>query len=289
MKNVKKILFSGFVAYAALVVASQANAQSDPVVTMQLENYTTYADVINLGTMQIPGNPTDSGYIGIYSFNVSASTTPSVPNDTTIWSLCLSPAGVIDGGSPAATYYYESYAQASPGINPSAWAWNNSLTDPQYWGIQNANYLWEQVMGGDKRPTLTANQATALVLAMYDALYDSTGYGALGGNAFNPKFGTSSISGNVAAVEIAYNADLGLLNPAAVGNNLDNGYVLVPTSQRQNGSSYGQDFLFTTSSSPNLGSGSVGIVVPESAGMGVMAGSGALLCALLLSVRRVQL
>jgi hypothetical protein len=279
-KNVRKMIFIGFVACAIPGIAIHANAQSDPVVTMQLENYTTYADVINLGTMQIPGDPTVSGYIGIYSFNVSASTTPSVPTGT-FWSLCLSPAGVIDGGSPPANYYYESYAQASPGINPSVWAWNNSLTDPQYWGIQNANYLWEKIMKGDGQPTMTANQATALVLAMYDALYNSTGYGTLGGHAFNPEFGTSSISGNVAAVESAFNADLGLLNPTLVGNNLANGYVLVPTSQTQHGWSYGQDFLFTTSSSPN-------VVVPESAGMGVVAGLGALLSALLLSVRRSQ-
>ena len=121
----------------------------------------------------------------------------------TFWTTCLSPAGVIDGGSPAATYYYESFAEAKNGINPSAWAWNNDTSNPQYWGIQNANYLWKQVLGNNDQPTsLGADQAAGLVLAMYAALFNSDGYGMLlTGSKFDPNFS----SGNVdSAVQAAY-------------------------------------------------------------------------------------
>jgi hypothetical protein len=282
--KIKSVIGVGLTAGAvlALTITNSTKAQ-DPLVTMTLEDYTTYADSINLGTMTIPGNPTEEGSIGIYSFSVSSSGTANVPVGT-FWTACLSPAGVIDGGSPAATYYYEPFAQVKSGINPSAWAWNNDPSDPQYWGIQNANYLWNQVLGNNNQPTkLSADQATGFVLAVYAALYNSSGYGALlpdSEDKFNPDFGTSSIStDNLAAVETAYYDDLALLNPTAVGNNLANGYVLVPTSQSQNGYSYGQEFFLLTPETPN-------VAVPESAGTGICAGLGALVLSLRYCVRR---
>ena len=244
---------------------------------MSLGNYSSYADIINLGTMTIPGNPTGSGYIGIYSFNVTSSGTASVPVGT-YWTACLSPDGEIDGGSPAATYYYESFAQANSGINPSAWAWNNDNSNPQYWGIENASYLWKKVMGDNSQPTsLNADQATGFVLAMYAALYNSSGYGMLSGDNFDPNFSSGNADN---AVQMAYNSDLALLNPNAVENNPATGYVLVPTSQVQNGYPYGQEFIFMTSDAPTV------VTAPESAGMGLCAGLGALVLSLHYCVRR---
>jgi hypothetical protein len=263
-------------AVLALTITNSAKAQ-DPVITMSLGDYSSYADIINLGTMTIPGNPTGSGYIGIYSFNVSSSGTTSVPLGT-YWTACLSPAGEIDGGSPAATYYYETFAQANNGINPSAWAWNNDNSNPQDWGIQNASYLWKEVVGGNSQPTsLNADQATGLVLAMYASLYNSSGYGMLSGDKFNPNFS----SGNAdSGVQMAYNNDLALLTPSAVQNNPANGYVLVPTSQVQNGYPYGQEFIFMASGTPNV------MALPESAGTGLCAGLGALAVSVCYCVRR---
>jgi hypothetical protein len=261
-----------------LAITNATNAQGDPTVSMQLDNFTTYADVINLGTMTIPGDPTESGSIGIYSFDVESSgTTANVPVGT-FWTTCLSPAGTIESGSGFASYNYESFAQANNGINPSAWAWNNDNSNPQYWGIQNANFLWKQVLGNNNEPTsLSADQATGLVLAMYAALYNSSGYGMLGSTQFfNPNFGTSSISGNVTAVENAYTTYLALLNANAVENNLANGYVLVPTSQSQ-GDGFGQEFIIMAPGN---------VTVPESAGMGLCAGLGALVLSLRYSVSR---
>jgi hypothetical protein len=263
-------------AVLALTITNSTKAQ-DPVITMSLGNYSSYADIINLGTMTIPGNPTGSGYIGIYSFNVTSSGTASVPVGT-YWTACLSPDGEIDGGSPAATYYYESFAQANSGINPSAWAWNNDNSNPQYWGIQNAGYLWKQVVGNNNQPTsLNADQATGFVLAMYAALYNSSGYGMLSGDKFNPNFSSGNADN---AVQTAYNNDLALLNPNAVENNPATGYVLVPTSQVQNGYPYGQEFIFMTSDAPTV------VTAPESAGMGLCAGLGALVLSLHYCVRR---
>lgn len=197
----------------------------------------------------------------------------------TFWSACLSPDGEIDGGSPAATYDYESFAEANDGINPSAWAWNGSASNPQYWGIQNAYYLWEKVLGNNSQPTqLSADQATGFALAIWSALYDSTAYGMLGGSQFNPNFS----SGNVdSAVQTAYNDDLALLNDSAsaIENNLVNGYVLVPTSQTQNGDPYGQEFIFMAPQTPVA-------TVPESAGTGIWAGLGCLILSLGYCLRR---
>lgn len=262
-----------------MAITNSAKAQ-DPVITMSLGDYSSYADVVNLGTMTIPGNPTDSGYIGIYSFNVTSSGTPNVPAGT-IWSMCLSPDGTINAGSPPANYYYEPFSQANDGINPSAWAWNNNTSNPQYWGIQNAAYLWKQVIGDNTQPNLTADEATGFALAVYAALYNSTGYGTLAGTAFDPNFGTSSISGNVADVESSYNRYLELLNTSSVEGNLVNGYVLVPVSQIQNGQTYGQEFLF-------LGSGTPNVTVPEPAYFGICAGFGSLIFLCRYCLRRRQ-
>jgi hypothetical protein len=279
--RVKNLISVGLTACAALalVITNQAKAQ-DPVITMALGDFSTYADEVNLGNMTIPGDPTEAGYIGIYSFNVSSSTTPNVPVGT-FWTTCLSPAGEIDAGSPPANYNYETFSEANSGINPPAWAWNGLSGNPQYWGIQNANYLWEQVMGNNSQPNLNADQSTALALALYAALYNSMAYGTLGGSKFDPNFGTSGtfLTGNVGDVQNYYYSYLALLNPTAVEDNLANGYVLVPTPQEQNGYTYGQEFIFMAPEGANVS-------VPESAGMGICAGVGCLIFSLRYCRRR---
>ena len=59
-----------------------------------------------------------SDAIGIYAFNQWGALNNSVPNP--LYSICLSPAGLLDGGQY--TYNIQSFSTASPGIYPSDWA-----------------------------------------------------------------------------------------------------------------------------------------------------------------------
>lgn len=250
--------------FVSMLAQTRANA-GDPIVNMTLGDYSTYADEVNLGQLTIPGSPTETGYIGIYNFSVQNNGGTGLPSS--FWTTCLSPAGEINGGANG-NYAYESYAEANPGINPPVWASGTVGGVTQYWGIQNANYLWSQVAKGSGTPTLNSDQAAGLVLAMYDALYNSTGYGVVVNGSkepFVPTFTSSSIvTGNYTAVETAYNNDLSLLNPTAVENDLGVGYVLVPTSPNAGGPT-GQEFIF-------MGTPSSNVTVPEAGATGVLAG-----------------
>ena len=127
-----------------------------------------------------------SDAIGIYHFTTSAQ--DGVPNP--YWSVCVRPAGLLDGGLH--TYNSYSFSEANPGIYPSAWAWGvDNKGVPQYWGINNAAYLWSQYgMGIVNNPGTTGNQrAAALEFAVWTALYDSTGYGQLGGAVWSAPTG----------------------------------------------------------------------------------------------------
>ena len=118
--RIKNMTGAGVTACVALTLAITNSANAQGTVSMQLDDFQTYADSINLGTMTIPGNPSETGFIGIYSFDVQSSgTTANVPVGT-FWTTCLSPAGKISAGSGYATYNYETFAQANNGINPSA-------------------------------------------------------------------------------------------------------------------------------------------------------------------------
>jgi hypothetical protein len=118
--------------------------------------------------------------IGIYAFNVynvtqNPTPTPTPPNP--FYSVCLSPAGLLDGGTY--TYNAESLATASPGIYPSQWAG----TAAKPYGINNAAYLWS-TYGSTVWNSGSSAEAAALEFAIWTALYDSTGYGKLGNNYF---------------------------------------------------------------------------------------------------------
>lgn len=54
--TIKTLISAGLAACAVLAsaIVNSANAQ-DPVITMSLGDYSSYADVVNLGTMTIPG------------------------------------------------------------------------------------------------------------------------------------------------------------------------------------------------------------------------------------------
>jgi hypothetical protein len=122
-------------------------------------------------------NITSSDAIGIYRFNTSGS---GIPNP--FWSVCLSPAGLLDGVTH--TYNVLSFADANPGIYPSSWQWGVVNGTPQYWGINNAAYLWNKygmdIVNNVGNVGVQNQRAAALQFAVWAALYDSTGYGQLG-------------------------------------------------------------------------------------------------------------
>jgi hypothetical protein len=195
-------------------------------VNLTLQNYSSL-DLVQVGGT-VGGTVMPDAYIGIYSFTTSDPVgVTGVPS--TIQSICLGPLGDLTTG----TYQYklETFAQANPGLNPTSWTYSGS----QLWGIQNANYLWSQYGTTANTPTAAA----ALALALYDALYNSTGYGAtpLTGHGFAPNFAST-------AEQDDYNADIANLTSHGtyIANNLGNGYVFVPTDSNAGGPS-GQSFI----------------------------------------------
>jgi hypothetical protein len=205
----------------------------------------------------LPGGTTwtHNGLIGMYSFQVSASDNAILPAGSTFWATCLSPGGEVDLASH--TYDLASFAQANPGINPSAWAYSGT----DFWGIQNANYLWKKfALDNNGAPLVNQDQATGLALAMYATLYDSTGYGLLGGNKF-----TLSTAGLKQEILDAYNSDISYLvsHASDVINNLAAGYVLVPDPET---STSGQEFIVVAPNGMNV------VPAPESKATGIGAG-----------------
>ena len=170
---------------SALVMGASLSARA--AVTM------TYTDS---GTFALSGFPADSaGYIngsdliGIYKFITD--THDGVPNP--LYSVCLDPAGVLDRSQH--TYdlipFGGGLSGANPGIFPSAWAWNHGAGGhDQYWGIQNASYLWNTYgmnIVNSGSPIATKNaEAAALEFAIWTALYDSTAYGVVGSSPWHP-------------------------------------------------------------------------------------------------------
>jgi hypothetical protein len=125
--------------------------------------------------------------IGIYAFNTSPAIGVGNPPSSTFYSVCLSPAGLLN--TDKHTYDVKPFGGgtgANPGIYPSSWAWNGSGPNPQYWGVQNAAYLWNTFgmkIVNNTASAYTGNQssaAAALEFAVWTALYNSIGYGQLG-------------------------------------------------------------------------------------------------------------
>jgi hypothetical protein len=174
-------------------------------------------------------------WIGIYQFNSTGAEGPASP----FWTMCLSPAGVLDTASHIYTAY--SFAAGAPGRNPAAWA-KGTEGDA---GIQNAQYLWRLYS-----PTIIASgnaaQGAGLALAVYEALYDSTAYGTTDTSGNGKFWLTAPLSG---AIYDAYTTYLGALNggssTANVTANTAGGNVLRST---ENGA--GQDMIWNVTPVP---------------------------------------
>jgi len=145
--------------------------------------------------------------IGIYAFNVQSASGVNVSAGSTLYSVCLSPAGLLDGGQY--TYNVIPFSQANPGIFPSNWAWNNPQnlnTPPQYWGVQNAAYLWStfgmNIVNNTGNVGYQSQRAAALEFAVWTALYDSTGYGSVGSGPWAAPTGTGQ--GQMDSTTLAY-------------------------------------------------------------------------------------
>ncbi len=222
----------------ALVMATNAQA----TVTMQLVDATTYAENSASFNASVNGSQIINQYdlIGLYNFNYTQSspTSPTLPTSGSLWATCVSPAGSLDWQPH--TYDVENFAKANPGHDPNAWTSGNG----QLWGIQNANYLFTtlsgQILSGGigGQSGSGKDQGAALALAMYAALYNSTGYNKLGGNAFK----APDLTGNVLN---DYTDDLNALLGASL-TPVD-GSLLTADPAGQSGAGQDQIFISTAS------------------------------------------
>src|ERR1035441_4086147 len=79
--------------------------------------------------------------IGIYAFNINDDGGTGLKSP--FYSVCLDPAGLLDGNTH--TYDVKPFGGgggANPGDYPAAWVTGTANGTPQYWGINNAAYLW---------------------------------------------------------------------------------------------------------------------------------------------------
>jgi hypothetical protein len=131
-----------------------------------------------------------------------------------------------------------SFGSAVSTALPAAWATAtvNGVAGVQV-GIQNAAFLWN-AFGGK---VTTGSQGAGLAEAMYQVLYDSTGYGALntGILSFTPEFGTDQIAQDYYKECIDYLA----ANGSAVAENVHNMGILVPNPE-DSSIGAGQEFIF---------------------------------------------
>jgi len=237
-------------AASAVILGAAVSAHADPSVSLQVLDTGAYS--VNQSAGTYGGSSIGAGNIGIYSFQVTSSSSPGTTGLTpgeTIYSICLSPLGEVPGGS--SLYSVESYSEANAGLNPALWSWNH-VAGPgaQYWGIENAQYLWRDIanagqpgLGGiSALSTMGRKDAgAALALAIYTVLYDSTGYGTYTETPSNYK--APAIGG---AELLDYTADLALLTPGGVMNNIGSGYALVPADTS------GQDLIYVNPNGSKL-------------------------------------
>jgi hypothetical protein len=199
----------------------------------------TYTDT---GTFALSGFPADSAsyingsdLIGIYKFITSAQ--DGVPNP--FYSVCLSPAGLLNRDPH--DYDVISFSAATPGINPPKWASGTVNNVPQYWGIQNASWLWNtygmNIVNNTGNINYQNQRAAALEFAVWTALYDSTGYGAVSSGPWSPN-GLGSAPYSVGSYYADY---LTALNAAGGNIPLYTGNILRGTAYTESGQQ--QEFL----------------------------------------------
>lgn len=222
-------------AFAAGAIVLGASLSVNATITLTLQDAGSRAMSGFTAGSTVGATITSGELIGIYQFKSSGTEGPTDP----FWSTCLSPAGNLDWGTHS--YVSDTFSVGAPGRNPASWA-AGTQGDA---GIQNAQYLWRLFS-----PTIiasgNANQGAGLALAMYEALYDSTGYGTTDTSGNGRFYVTQGLSGNV---QTAYNTYLGALNGAqSVANvtaNTGNGYILRST---ENGA--GQDLIWNVQPVP---------------------------------------
>lgn len=207
--------------------------------------------------------------IGLYKFAVANSLSTTLVNGSVLVSTCLSPVGNLDWSTH--NYTTEDFGTASPGLHPNAWS-------PQ--GIYNAAYLWRHWSG----TVTTRDQGAALMLSLWDVLYNSVDYGQLtsattgfgtggGATAAAVSAGTASgykitswggtVIGGVNQVEANYDLYMSALSLSTIDNRTS-GNVLVDTAyatgtgaggtgRRNTGETSpgaGQEFMFNTTPIP---------------------------------------
>jgi len=191
MKNTKLAKAFGLAAVFVLGAVCSATASVTMTFTwsgtLYQSGYTADLNTPSYSGQVVNGNDA----IGIYAFNVSQVTAPSPSTPNPLYSVCLSPAGLLDTG----TYTYNTIpftgvGGASPGIYPSQWAVG---AGEQPYGINNAAYLWS-TYGSGILASKDSAAAAALEFAIWTALYNSTGYAQLGNDYFtvNGLSGTTS-------------------------------------------------------------------------------------------------
>ena len=165
----------------------------------------------------------------------------------------MSPAGLLDGSTH--TYNVLSFSQANPGIYPSAWA-TSTGPNPQYWGVNNAAYLWNAYGMGIVNNTGNvgdqSQRAAALEFAVWTSLYNSMGYGKLGTTAaqVGPNYWAAPTSQMGSATDpnstlYWYNTYVNALTTSGLNHAVYTGNVLESTIAVNGGAGSGgsQEFL----------------------------------------------
>jgi hypothetical protein len=190
---------------SVLAIGISTSLTAKAAIALQYTDSGTYAEA--------GFSPDSGGYIngndliGIYHFNVNP--VGALPNP--FYSVCLSPAGLLDRDWH--DYTTISFQQANPGIFPNAWKYGTGPGGTEYWGIQNAAYLWNtygmSIVNSASSAATKNDQSAALEFAIWSALYNSTGYGHVntgtGSGVWHP-------NGLNATIQGYFDSDLAALN-----------------------------------------------------------------------------
>ncbi len=219
-------------------VAGMCTAHADITLTFQWSG-SVWEDGFTGGDAQ------SDDAIGIYAFNTAGTTGITLPN--TIYSVCLSPLGLLDGNTH--TYNQETFAQASPGIFPSQWASGVVHGQTQDWGICNAAYLWhtfgmnivDQTTSGLHLAGNASEEGCALQFAIWNVLYNSTAYGQ---SSFSSAGYSAPFAQFDASEQQDYNAYINALLNAGPNMPIYNGSILQGTGAPGDGPNGGDDQEF---------------------------------------------